>query len=160
MCGISQFNNNIALLIKYAENDTSIYFELMNRNWRIPPDARARVSVLIDGRAVLSANMRRAANHQDMLTYAIEGLDEGLAFVRRFADGLHMRIVFHEGDEGAWNAPLGGTQRVTAAFANCMLALHPRAPRQPFSSGAGAGRTDPTGQGTSHGQGPLKEPVR
>jgi hypothetical protein len=160
ICGISQFNNHLGLLIKHAHNDSTVYFELMNRNWRIPSDARARISAVIDGRTVLTATMRRSANHQDLLIYSFEGIDEGLTFVRQFADGLHMRIVFHDGDEGSWNVPLSGTQRVTAAFANCMIGLYRNAPTQPFGSGAGRPATRPFDPAPTVDRGERKDPPR
>ncbi|PWS38514.1 hypothetical protein DFH01_04335 [Falsiroseomonas bella] len=165
MCGISQFNNNLGILIKHARNDESILLELLNRNWRIPEGVHARVSFIIDGRTVLSAQMRRASRFQDVLIHEFDALSEGLAFVRRFADGLHMRVVFHEGSEGFWTVPLGGTRRVTDAFINCMLRLYPRTDSQPFDTTAPQRPAPPAPRSQPHdplaaGPGPLKGPAQ
>lgn len=165
MCGISQFNNNLGLLIKHAQNDESIFLEVLNRNWRIPEGVTARVSFVVDGRTVLSARMRRASRHQDMLVHEFDTLSDGLAFVRRFADGLHMRVVFHDGTEGFWTVPLSGTRRVTDAFLNCMLRLYPRGDSQPFDTNAPQRSAPPAPGSQPHdplsvGPGPLKGPAQ
>lgn len=136
LCGISQFSNGLGMLIKHAEGQGTLWFEVLNRGWRIPPGTEVRVSVEIDGRGVFSGMMRRSETQHDTLGHTFPDLAQGLAFVRRFADGRRMRVIFHEGTEGDWGASLSGTRRVTDAFAQCIIRLYPQQPSQPFNSRA------------------------
>jgi hypothetical protein len=70
-----------------------------------------------------------------------------------------MRVIFHEGTEGDWNASLTGTRRVTEAFAQCMIRLYPETASQPFGSRMpDRGTTQPFDMSPSRQIGPPKTP--
>lgn len=147
LCGISQFSEPYALMLKYQPGASFIH--LRKSTWNVPRWARMTVSFSIDGRHVWTGRFTGTSDAR-MIEGDFNTLAQALDFVRAFAWGQRMAIRFVEGTEAPWVADLTGTLRVSRAFLACVVALEERRnPTQPYGR---APPSDPQPFGQPGGQ--------
>jgi hypothetical protein len=51
-----------------------------------------------------------------------------------FRTGSRLELAFPEGDEPSWRVPLDGSNAAARFFSECLIALRPSCPTQPFGA--------------------------
>lgn len=135
LCGIAQHTSDRGFLLKVNIATSVFFLHIYRAGWSIPDRTRLAVRFEVDGRAIWHSDFVRAGDRVDMIEAAFDGVDAAVRFARSFADGSLMMIRFLDGDEGAWRAPLVGTQRIMSLFSACIRDRGGAgAPTQPYST--------------------------
>lgn len=122
LCGMGTEANRVGrffwIKVERLRGNLHGFIQVGDRSWNVRQEARGRIVIAIDRqRAELNYT---GTSRPSMIEASYQGaFNNFLNFVRAFAMGLRMQVIFPGENVAPWSADLRGTRAVTEAFLAC-----------------------------------------
>jgi hypothetical protein len=129
MCGVSTSGSQGRFIgIKYFRGSSAFTIHVIRDGWYIPGGTAVRVTLQFDNNSPWIASGSGSGQTIEM-SVPERSMN---TFFNEFRYASTLAITFNQGNEGRWIVRLRGTNAITAAFFQCVFAVGPARPTQPF----------------------------
>ena len=138
MCGMTSemdVPGGAKMMIKYSATDGT-FVHIFKSGWRIPDGTRMPVSLVFDDGTPWSTDGAvggKGVRDAGLVMFSLRS-DSIEKFFTEFGEANTMKLNFEQGTERPWTFNMIGSKEVSAAFANCVLAISKPTSTQPYGN--------------------------